>query len=785
MFTSTIVATVGLGIGGTTLVFAIVHAVLVSPLPYPDGERMVLLRTVHGEQMWSTSMADAHALFETPPESFEQLAAYSRVTSRVAQGTGVELIRTKQVTPEYFRLLGHDLVSGRHFSEAEGRPGAAPAVLITEGFRRRSFAADIEVLGRSLLIDGQPRVIVGVLPDRLGPLDRGIEIFPALVVEVPPRKGPFFYPMIGRLRDGVDPDVARNQLAAVSERIFPIWQNSFTQRDAVLGFIPLKGALVGNVERTLLMVLTAVAFLLVIASTNASSLLVARGITRARELAIRAAIGASTGRVARLLLTEALVIATAAGAFGLLLAIGGLEVVRRLGVGRLPRVEEVGLGPTATAFFMIVAVGSWLLFGVVAGVITARNRSADLAVGGGRSTASRGMLVLRRVLAGAQFAVTIPLLVGAGLLVVSLEHAQNESFGFDPEGLVSMLVTLPRENYPDQSDVRAFWRTTLPEIEAIPGVEVAGLADARPPLPTGGGNNFVLEDRPAGPDVAAVTAPWITADPGFFRTLGLRTVEGQVYDPVPSDTMRHAVVDESWVARFYPDASPLGRRFRSGGCTVDGCPWDAIVGVVQDVKTSGLDDTRKEGTIYYDFARDSYWSLRLHVRARGDALAVVPGVRRVVAARDQGVPVGEVRTVEDLASESLAGRRYTSTLVLILAATALLLSVVGVYGVMAYYVKQHVRDIGIRIALGGGPTSALNMVLKRGMTVAGVGTFVGLLATPLLTKPLAALLYGVTPGDPFVMSIVVVATLLVALAATLVPGRQAARTDPAVTLRED
>ena len=785
MFTFAIVATVGLGIGGTSLVFAIVHSVLISPLPYPEGDRMVLLRTVDGEQMWSTSMADAHALFETSPEAFEGLAAYTYRTSRIAQGREVELLRTKHVTPSYFPLLGHDPVLGRHFSEAEGRPGGAPAVLVTERFRQRSFAVDTEAIGRTLVVDGQPRVIVGVLPDRLGPLERGIEVFPVLVVEVPPRKGPFFYPMIGRLRDGTDPARARSELAAVSRRIFPIWQESFTQRSAVLGFIELKGALVGNVERTLFMVLTAVAFLLVIASANASSLLVARGITRAHEFGIRSALGASTKRVARLLLIEAGVIATVSGVFGLLVTVSGLEAVRRLGTGRLPRVEEVGFSPESVTFFLAVTAGSWLMFGAVAAAATVRNRVRGIPVGGGRVTASRGMLVLRRMLAGTQFAVTIPLLVSAGLLVQSLRHVQNESFGFDPEGVASMLVTLPGENYPEPSDVRAFWASTLPEIEALPGVVAAGLADARPPMPIQGGNNFILEDRPAVEGELAVTAPWITAEPGFFRTLGLRIVEGRVYDPVPADTMRHAVVDESWVARFYPDRSPLGRRFRSGGCTVDGCPWVEIVGVVQNVKTSGLDDTRKLGTIYYDFARDTYLAMRLHVRSRGDALSTVSEVRRVIRARDEGVPVGEVRTVEDIAAESLAGRRYTSTLVGLLAVTALLLSIVGVYGVMAYYVRQQTREIGIRIALGGGPASALGIVLRRGMAVAGVGTVVGLLATPALTRPLSDLLYGVAPGDPLVWSLVTASTLLVALGATVVPGRQAARTDPAITLREE
>lgn len=785
VFTATVVATVGLGIGGTSLVFAIVHAVLIAPLPYPGGDRMVMLRTVEGEQMWGTSMADLHALFETPPAAFDGLAAYSRSTRRVAAGPEVELIPTKSVTPGYFPLIGHDPIAGRHFGDDEGRPGAAPAVLVTEAFRLRSFAAGTDVLGRSILVDGEPHTIVGVLPDRLGPLDRDIEVFPALVVDLPPRKGPFFYPSLARLREGTDPATARAQLEAVSDRIFPIWQDSFTQRSAILGFIDLKQAVIGDVGPTLLIVLTAVAFLLVIGSANASSLLVARGVTRMREMAVRSALGASSARIGRLLLTEALVIATVAAGLGLAITMAGLNTVRRLGVGHLPRIDEVGMGPEAVAFLLSVVTASWLLFGLVASGTMARTGTSWIASSSGRATPGRGMLLLRRVLAASQFAVTVPLLVGAALLIESLGQIERESYGFDPEGVVSMLVTLPEERFSNADDVRAFWSTTLPEIEALPGVIAAGLADARPPEPISGGNNFVLADRPVRPGEPASVAPWITADAGFFRTLGLRVAEGRIYDPVPADTMRHAVVDESWVEQFHPEGSPIGRRFRSGGCTVDGCPWVEIVGVVSDVKTAGLDDTRRLGTMYYDFARDSYSSIRLHLRAQDDPLGVVPAVRAAIQAGGGGIVVGDVRTVRDLATESLAGRRYTSTLVALLAGIALLLSLVGIYGVMAYYVRQHVRDIGIRIALGGGPSNALRLVLQRGMAVAGLGTLLGLAVTPVLTRPLAGLLYGVAPGDPRVLTIVTVGTLAVALGATALPGRRAARTDPAVTLREE
>lgn len=785
LFTAAIVLTVGLGIGGTTLVFSIVHSVLIAPLPYDGAERLVLLRTIQGDQMWSTSMADLHALRETPPDAFEEIIAYTNRTSRVAAGTETELLRTRWVTPNYFPTLGHDPVAGRHFTEEEGLPGGAPAVLISRSYRGRNFGEGGSAIGRSLVIDGQPADIVGVLADDLGPLDEGVDVFPVLKVEVPNRKGPFFYLTVGRLREGVDPSVGRAQLAAVSERIYPLWESSFPQPDAILGFVDLREIMVGDVGRTLLIVLTAVGFLLLIASANAASLLVARGITRAREVAVRTALGASSARVLRLLLVEAGLIAIAAAAIGLAIAGLGLGTVQRLGVGHLPRVTDIGFEPASVLFFVVVAIASWALFGCIAGAATARNRTAGIASTTSRATASPHMLLLRRLLVGSQFAITIPLLVSAALLLQSLEKVRGESYGFDPEGLVSMLVTLPSESFPNAPDRLRFWDQLLPEIEAIPGVRSAGIADARPPLPIDGGNNFVLEDRPTRPGEAQATAPWITADAAFIETLGLRVVDGRLFDGLPTDSVFSALVDESWAARYYPDRPATGRRFRSGGCTVEGCPWTEIVGVVQDVKTSGLDDTRRLGTIYFDYAHDSYASMRLHIRADGDPLTIVPAAKNIIQQRDPSIPVGEVQTPHEIADDALAGRRYTSLLVTLMAGVALLLSIVGVYGVMAYYVRQHVRDIGIRIALGGGPAKALRHVVVRGMVVASIGTVVGLAITPFLTRPLTSLLYNVSPGDPLVLGTVTAVTLLVALAATTLPGRAASMTDPAITLREE
>ena len=782
-FTVALVVIVALGIGGTTLVYSVVHSVLIAPLPYPDADRLVLLRTINGEDMWSTSMADLDAIYDAPP-AFDAIAGYSYRTTRLALPDGVELLRTKSVTDNYFDFLGIDPIAGRDFTPDEGRPGGANSVLLTRSYATRVLGSVEGAPGSSLNIDGVPHTIVGVLPDRLGPLDEGVDVFPVMRVETPTRKGPFFILTVGRLRDGVDPAVARSQLAAISERMFPIWQDSFTQEEAVIGFVDLKEILVGDVARTLLIVLAAVAFLLLIACANAASLLIARGVTRLREVSVRAALGASELRLFRLLLVEAAILAASGAVIGGALAWSGVSMVRRLGVGQLPRVDEVAMSPAVLGFFLAVALASWAVFGLVAAASVLRGRGNQGTATATRTTPSAAARLLRRGLVSLQFAISIPLLVGAGLLVASLDRLQNESFGFDPEGLVSVQVALPTEGYPDEEAVLAFWNSVLPDIKALPGVRAAGLADARPPIEYPHENNFEIEGRPSGAGTPVVMAPWITADSGFFSTYGIRTIEGRLFND-PADTMRTAVVDEAWVRRFHPEGSPLGARFRSGGCTVDGCPWIEIVGVVAGVKTAGLEDRRRLGTIYYDFLRDSYSSTNLHLRTAGPPLDIIPAVRRMIADRDPTIPFANVTTVDDLTAESIMGRRYTSVLVALLAAVALLLSVVGIYGAMSYFVRQHSRDIGIRIALGAAPEGALRLVVGQGMRVAGLGTLVGVLAALGLTRYMSALLYDVPARDPRVFVPIGLLTLLIALVATAIPGRAAASTDPAITLRDE
>lgn len=790
-----IVLTAGLGIGGTTVVWAVVHAVLVSPLPYPEADRIVLLRTARGSDRWGTSMADVEAVLADRPAAFDGVAAYTRGSPTVLLGDQPRLLDAKWVTDTYFPMLGAQPVLGRGFTADESRAGAPDVVMLSTRLWDQAFERSPDVIGRSVVVDGRPHEIVGVLPAELGPLDQA-DLYPALRVETPPRKGPFFFTTVARLRPGARPEDARAQLAEVSERMFPEWQASFPTADAVLDFDELKPAVVGDVSGMLLLVLGATSFLLLAAAVNAAGLLVARGMERRRELGVRIAVGASRRRIVGLVLTEAALLAVASGALGLVLGLGGVDLLHRFGAGRLPRMDEVAVTTPVLLVLAALTLASWALLGAIATASLAAGRAGGTRVPGRRSSRAESPVAgltrgspslaarrMRRALVAVQFAVAIPLLVGAGLLGRSMHAMESQGPGFDLAGLASMTVALPEENYPDGVAVRGFWAELLPRIEALPGVRFAGLADARPPVIHGGSNNFVIEGEPTGSEAPQTQSTWITASPGFFETLGLRVIEGRLFGTTV-DTMRHAVVDQAWADRYARDRSAVGLRFRSGGCTIEGCPWVEVIGVVATVKTTGLDDTGA-GTIYYDFARDSYGYISLHLRSDGDPLAAVPGVRALIRDRDPSVPIDDIRTAEALSDESMIGRRVTGGLVALLALIALGLSAVGIYGAMATLVRQRRRETSIRLALGAAPSRALREVVVDGVKVALVGIAVGVGVAMLLGRTLEGMLFGIAPLDPAVYLTVGLGALAVAAVATTVPARHAATTDPAGTLRSD
>ncbi len=432
------------------------------------------------------------------------------------------------------------------------------------------------------------------------------------------------------------------------------------------------------------------------------------------------------------------------------------------------------LGGLTLASGFLICIG-----GLVPSVRSSRLHMDQVLRSGGRS-ATDGVAArrLRHVLVAAEFAIATPLLVAAVLVLVSLARLGQVDVGLDTARMLTAEVSLPRARYSGEADREGFWKRALERFAALPGVEAVALADSRPPSDSGNLNNFDLEDRPTPPGENQPLCTWVAASPGFFRAVGLSATRGRLLDS-RSTTENVVVVDRAWADRFYPNQEVLGRRFREGGCTT--CPWTTVVGVVGTVKWTGL-ESADEGTVYFPFVDfpDGYFVLRV----AGDPAAHVSAVREAVRELDAGLAISSVATGEELVATSLAAPRYMSVLVSIFAVAALLLSVIGIYGVMAFFVEQHTRDIGIRLALGGEPSVVQRMIILQGWRLVGVGTAVGTVAALITARFLATVLFGVGPSEITAMALVPFALMLTGLAACLVPGRRAARLDPAEILRE-
>jgi len=792
MMTMTIVATVGLGIGATTVIFSAVHAALLRPLPYADPDRLVRIYTDAPPNKFPFSVADYLAL-QAQQTHFEQIAGYADRPRAFSDGTVAERVRGRVVSWTYFALLGVKPAVGRDFTELDGRPGSPPAVIVSYGFWQRRLGGRPDVIGKPLRLDGSDHALAGILPRMVGPLEQGQELFVAAQWETPPRKGPFFITVLGRLRNGSERSAAAGELRAINRRIFPLWQVSYQDQKASWALMDLRTHLVGDVRTVAGLALAAVGLVLLIACANASNLLIARVTSRRRELAVRTALGASRGRVIRHLLAESSLLATGAAAVGIALASAGIGLLRSVGADYFPRTQEITLdGPVLWLLAASTAAGG-LLFGLVPAVHgTGGPVDESLRSFGRSSTGSIAVRRLRRLLVAGQFAIATPLLVVAGLLLASLNELGRVDLGFDVRNLLSGTILLPAAQYPDAGRVAAFWDEIQRRVEALPGVSGVTFADGRPPNEVNNFNNFDLEDSPTPPGQSQPVTPWVSVTPDYFRLLGLTLVQGRLFDEHDGlgPDVEVVVVDRAWAKRFFPNGGAIGRRFKEGGCTR--CPWTTVVGVVSEVKYAGLDKP-DQGTVYSPMAgrgarpseqatsRSRYLVLRTAI----DPLTVLPTVRQVIRELDPSLPFSSVATEEELVARSLQRPRSLSMLVGGFATVALLLSIVGVYGVMAHYVQQHSKDIGIRLALGGSPADVLQLVVGQGMKIVSSGVGVGLLTALILTRLMSSLLFGIGAADAFTFAAVTILLLAVALVACGVPARRAIAVQPAAVLRNE
>jgi putative ABC transport system permease protein len=777
LLTATIILTVGVGMGATAAIFSAIDAAILRPLPYANADRLVRIYTDSPPFKFRLSAAD-YLAFTEQQTRFERHATFTDRSVSFSNGEVAELLRTRVVSWGFFSVLGINPLLGRDFNESDGRPGSPQVALASHAFWQQRLGARADAVGRSVRLDGAEYTVVGVMPPSNGPLERRFDLFLIQQFTPPTRKGPFLYSVIARLPDAATRALAADELHSLNRALFPIWKASYQDTKATWSMQDLKTNLVGDVRAIAGLSLAAVALVWLIACANASNLLIARVNGRRQELAVRAALGASRSRVIRYLLVESGLLAAGAAMLAVAIAYSGMQLLQTLGAAYFPRTGEIAFTSSLALLMLALAISSALLFGLVP-AFNVTGGSVDQSLRSSRSATARvGVRRMRRVLVAAQFAIATPLLIVAGLLLVSLNQLREVDLGFDTQQLLIGSIRLPSAQYQEPARMNAFWDELERRVEAMPGVASVAFADGLPPNQVGDHNNFDLEEHPAGEGAQPVT-PWVSISPDYVRTVGLKLVDGRLLDQRDVAT-GNLVVDRAWQRRFFPNASAVGKRLKSGGCTT--CDWRVVVGVVSEVKYDGLDQPDM-GTVYRPL--DGSQQRFLIVRTQVDPLGLAPAVRQAVRELEPAAPLSNITTIGSLIDQSLARPQSLSMLVTTFAAVALLLSIIGIYGVMGYYVQQHLKEISIRMALGGSRNDVARLVVGQGMAVVISGVIAGTAIAFAATRLMQTLLFGVGAADPVTFTSVTALMIAVALMACAVPAWRAMRVQPAAVLRNE
>ena len=782
-FTITATLVLALGIGASTAIFSAVDAVLVSRLPYPDDDRLVrLLQQNSPTNRFGLSVVDYQAV-KAQQRSFTSVGALRTREATVDAGGRVRRAAVALADPGFFAPLGVRAERGRLIAAGDDAPDASVTV-VTHDFAVREFGGDgADAIGKPVTIDGVTYTVLGVLARGVRDLaGTRAEVWSPLKLTTPERRGPFNLRVIARLKASATVESAARDLARVSEWIFPQWASSFQDRTARITPLSLRESLLGKAGQTLALFGGAVALVLLIAVANVASLTLVRVTGRSREAVLRTVLGASTSRVARLLVTESLVLAGLGAAVGAALAPLMLRALIAIGPP-VARLSEARVDLRAVAFAALLAV----LSGVVVGLYPALSlfgrdfsgalRSGDREIGAGRSTQ-----VMRGALVTAQFALALPLLATAALLLNSFVRLQRVDAGLDPRPLVYVRVSLPVARYGSPTDAAAFWNRTLARLGEEPGIVAAGLNESMPPDEPADINNFDLVDRPVAPGDAQPVGPYMAASPGFFTATGVPLLEGRMFtDSDTGSAPPVMIVSRSWVRHYSSDRPAVGRRLQGGGCTT--CPPFTIVGVVGDVKYQGLGGN---GEAMY-VAAGQNWPANFYLFARvtsggSDAL---DRVRNVVRSIDPGLALEDAGKLEDRVYTSVSPQRHWATLLGGFAAAALSLAAIGIFGMLSYLVAARRREIGVRVALGASRRGVVGMVVARGMGYAIPGALIGIIVSLLVRRRLETILFDVGGADPMTLAAATGVFLLVALVASFLPARRAANVSPMEAMRTD
>jgi predicted permease len=801
-FSIVAITSLALGIGANTAIFSVTNALLLRPLPYEDADRIAILWQrspgLGVQQDWFST--GQYLDIRTDNQVFTDVAATIGASFNLT-GRGVpERIDGARVSSSLFSIFGAKAAAGRVFTVEEDTPGKPPVVILSNGFWKRRFGSDPSVVGKSLTLNGNTFTIVGVMASdfvfnkEIMPAVNGIQNVD-LLLSLPlnetarANRGGEDFNIFAKLKPGVTLQKAQadmNVLAARMKRDYP--QNYPPNGGLTVSVVPLINQVVGDVRLALYVLLGAVGLVLLIACGNVANLLLSRAAVRQKEMAIRAAVGASRERIVRQLLTEAVLLSALGGVLGLALAVMAVKVLGQFGSARIPRLDEIGIDGRVLAFTFGISLITGIVFGLVPALRASRLDLNDVLREGGRggvgsSAFGLGHHQLRKLLISAELALSLVLLIGAGLLIRSYQRITNANQGFDPANVLSVRVALPGFKYNTPDAIIAFYKRLEDRLAALPGVEHVGSNYLLPLSSVALGWEPITVDgyvpKAAGEDLIIASSGYVSPD--YFRAMGIPLLKGRYFDDRDvRGAPDVAIVDDKLAERFWPGQDPIGKRMRRG----DSGPWRTVVGVVADTKEYEVDG-EPPITAFYPNRQLGVGTRYLVIKTRSDAVGISSAVTREVQALDADLPVFDVNTMDERLADSLARRRFSMFLLAVFAVCASLLAAIGIYGVVSFWVSQRTRELGIRAALGARHADIMRLVIRQVVMLVVVGITVGLAASFGLTRVMSSLLFGVSATDAVTYALLAALLGIVALIATYVPARRAAGVPPIVALRHD
>lgn len=788
-FTVIALITLALGIGANTAIFSVVNAVLLRPLPFQKPEELVIVweDLAFAGFPHNTPAPANYVDWKTQNQSFVDMAA-SRETSFNLTGDGEpERVSTYAVTANFFPLLGVQPLLGRSFTPEEDRPGGSKAVVLSYGLWQSRYGGDRNILNREILLDGEKHSVVGVMPASFQFFAKDVRVWVpiALTQEDWANRGGHYLTVVARLKPGVPVAQAQADMNAVMRRI------SVDHPDETIGgkigviVMPVRDEFVGDARGSLIVLLVAVAFVLLIACANVAGLLLARAVGRRKEIALRLALGAGRTRVVRQLLTESLLLAVAAGVLGSLLAYASFTFLQGLVPEQMELATSLKLDVRILVFTIAVSIVTGIIFGLVPALQSANFDLNDaLKQSSGRVT-STGRL--RSAMIVFEVALSIVLLVGAGLLIQTLFQLFRQYSVLEPEKILTMRTILPFEKYKELPRRDNYYKQVLQRVENLPGVVAAGYSTSIPLAWKGGTSGFYPEGLKEPVPGMAYDANHREVSSNYIKAMNIPLRQGRYFDSRDNaQSLPVAIINETMARQYWPGENALGRRFKLGDPDEPGKQWKEIVGIVADIRQMGLAEPVKS-EMYFPYEQITDWPgympRDLAIRTNGDTSNLAGAVRQIIREVDPDQPVSNVATMAEVLGTEAGQRRMGMIMLVGFAALALLLASLGIYGVLAYFVTQHTNEIGVRQALGATPRNILLLVLKKGMGLTLVGVAIGLVASFALTRLMSSLLFGVTAADPLTFATVPLVLVMVALLACYIPARRATKVDPLVALR--